>query len=84
MVFDRMYGAVRGQPQGESAAAGKQIGDPSLAALVSALVVSDEFLALFPTGDSRAYPFALQSFSEPIGIMSAISEKPIYFGQAAL
>ena len=36
--------------------------------------VLHSFLALFSTGDSRAYPFVFQCFSETVGVIAAVSE----------
>ena len=47
------------------------------------LVVLHRFLPLFSTGDAGAYPFVFQCFSEPIGVVTTISEQPINFWQAA-
>lgn len=39
---------------------------------VTARVVFDRRLALLPTGDASAYPLVLQSFSEPVSVISTI------------
>ena len=50
---------------------------------VSAFVVFDARLALLPAGDARAYPFVLQRFSEPVGVVAAIPKQPVDFWKAA-
>jgi hypothetical protein len=44
---------------------------------IPALIVADGRFPLLPAWDARAYLLVLQRFSEPIGIVSAISEKPL-------
>ncbi len=46
--------------------------------LVSALVVLDRRLALLSPGDAGTYPFVFQRASEPIGVITAITEQPVY------
>ena len=41
------------------------------------LIVFDRRLPLFSTGDAGAYTLVLQCFSEPVGIMAAITEQPL-------
>src|SRR5690606_37465632 len=55
--------------------------DP-VAPLVPALVVFDSFLALLSTWDTDTYPFVFQRFSEPVGVIAAISKEPIDTWQA--
>ena len=50
--------------------------DP-VAAFVTELVVLHGFLALLSTWDADAYAFFFQRFSEPVGVLAAIPEKPI-------
>lgn len=47
-----------------------------VAPFVSAFVVFDGSLALLPARDTRAYPFILQRFSEPVSVMTAIPQQP--------
>ncbi len=49
----------------------------TVAAFITTFVVSEGFLALFPPGNTGAYPFVLQCFSEPVRVMAAIPEQPI-------
>ena len=56
--------------------------DP-IATLVSPFVVAHGGLALLATGDAGAYSFVFQCFSEPIGVIAAISEESFHFRQAA-
>lgn len=54
-----------------------------LPALILALIVFDRGLALLSPGDAGAYPFILQRFSEPIGVIAAIPDQPVDFWEAA-
>jgi len=38
---------------------------------------------LLPAWDAGTYPFVLQRFSEPVGVISAIPEQPVDLWQAA-
>jgi hypothetical protein len=51
--------------------------------LIPALVVADGRFPFLPAWYARAYLLVLQRFSEPIGMVSAISEKPLHLGQPA-
>ncbi len=55
----------------------------AVAAIVATFVVFHSRLALLSAWDAWAYPFVLQRFSEPIGIIAAISEHPVYVRQTA-
>ena len=50
---------------------------------LSARVVSDRLIALRSTGDSGAYLFVFQGFSEPIGIIAAVPKQPVHIWYAA-
>ena len=56
--------------------------DP-LAAFVATIVVVDGLLALFPTRDTRTYPFVFQRLSEPVSVISSVAKKQVNFRQAA-
>ncbi len=53
------------------------------AAFVAALVVLHRFLPLFPAWDAGPYPFVFQRFSEPVGIVAAVSQQPFHLWQTA-
>ena len=55
----------------------------TVAPFVAALVVSHGRLALFSARDARAYPFVLQRFSEPIGVVTPVPKQPVDIRQAA-
>lgn len=50
---------------------------------MASLIVFDRRLPLFSTGDAGAYALVLQCFSEPVGIIAAITEQPFEVWQAA-
>ena len=50
---------------------------------VATLVVSDGRFSLLPAWDAGVYSLFFQRFSEPIGVVAAISKQPIYLWQAA-
>ena len=56
--------------------------DP-VVAFIPALIVFDRGLALLSVGDAGAYPFVFLRFSEPVGVIAAISEQPVDFWEAA-
>ena len=56
--------------------------DP-IAPFVAAFVIFDGDLALLSTRDTCAYPFVVQGFSEPIGVVASISEQPFHIWYAA-
>jgi len=55
----------------------------AIAPFVSTPIVSHSRLALLSVRDTGTYPFVLQRFSEPVGVISAIPEQPVDPWQAA-
>ena len=54
-----------------------------VAAFVATLVVLDGLAARLPARNAGLYPLVFQCFSEPVGVISPVSEQPICLWQAA-
>ena len=53
----------------------------AVTAFVPSLVILYGRVSFLPARDAGTYLFVLQGFSEPVGIVAAISEKPLHAGQ---
>ncbi len=56
--------------------------DP-VATFVAAPIVSDDLLAILPSGETGLYPFVFQCISQPIGVIAAAGEQRLCGCQAA-